>query len=131
MKEKLRRFMWGRYGYDKLGVALVIASMVFSFFGAVLEKLILYIPSYILLGWALFRMLSRSLSARRAENTKFLKLASPVEKWFKLQANKLRDRKTHRYLACPSCKNTLRLPKGRGEITVTCPVCKSRFDART
>ena len=76
-------------------------------------------------------MFSKNTQARYKENTAFLKLWNPVEKWGRLQYNKLRDIKTHRYFHCPNCKNTLRVPKGKGEITITCPVCKHKFDRKT
>ncbi len=131
MKEKIARFFWGRYGIDPLGYAIVIVSMVISFASSLSEIGILMIPSYALLVWALVRMLSRNIVARRRENEKFLSFWRPIKKWFKLQYNRLRDIRTHRYFACPSCKNNLRVPKGRGEITITCPVCKTKFDRRT
>lgn len=137
MKEKLIRFFWGRYGSDALGYALIIVSLVLnlvaSFFGAQLgvAAAVMWVVSYILLAWELFRMFSRNIYARRRENERFVGRTKPVKKWFKLQKNKLRDRKTHKYFSCPKCKNNLRVPKGRGEITITCPVCKTRFDRRT
>ncbi len=137
MKEKLMRFFYGRYGIDTFGYFLVITSMVLSlassFVGLFSEVLsgIIWLLSYVLLGWAIFRMLSRNIYARRRENEKFTGIWKPVKKWFKLQYNRIRDMRTHKYFACPNCKNNLRVPKGRGEITVTCPVCKTKFDRRT
>lgn len=131
------RFFWGRYGIDTLGYFLVIASMVISlsssFVGLFsnIASFVIWVLSYLCLGWAIFRMLSRNIYARRNENQKFLGFWKPVKKWFKLQYNRAKDIRTHKYFACPSCKNNLRVPKGRGEITVTCPVCKTKFDRKT
>jgi len=137
VKEKLIRFFSGRCGCDSLGYALIVASLVINIvssftatkFGAV--SVVMWILSNLLLCYAVFRMFSRNIYARRRENELFTGWTKPVKKWFKLQKNKLRDRKTHKYFACPKCKNNLRVPKGRGEITVTCPVCKTKFDKRT
>lgn len=131
------RFFYGRYGVDTLGYALVILSVAVSVTSSFLRiaspiaSLILWVLSYAILGFEIFRMLSKNYSARRRENDKFLVLWKPVKKWFKLIGNRIRDRKTHRYFSCPGCKNNLRVPKGRGEITITCPVCKTRFDRKT
>lgn len=130
MMEKLRRFMSGRYGTDQLCIALVIVSMAIALIGRIAESFFVQIPAYLLLIWALVRSTSRNFAARRHENEIFMRFWSSVEKWFRLQKNRFRDRKTHRYLACPKCRNTLRVPKGRGEITITCPVCKERFDRK-
>ncbi len=137
MKEKLIRFFAGRYGSDTFGFALIIVSLVMniasSFTASVLGtvSVIFWILSNVLLCYAIFRMFSRNIYARRRENEMFVGFTKPLKKWLKLQKNKLRDRNTHKYFACPSCKNNLRVPKGRGEITVTCPVCKTKFDRRT
>lgn len=122
--------MSGRYGTDQLCIALVITSMAIALIGSAAESIFIQIPAYLLLIWALVRSMSRNLAARRRENEKFMQLWRPVEKWFRLQKNRFRDRKTHKYLTCPKCRNTLRVPKGRGEITITCPVCKERFDKK-
>ena len=70
-----------------------------------------------------FRTMSRNIAKRRAENQKFCN-------FFKLRKNKFRDRKTHVYRKCPSCKAVLRLPKAKGKHTVSCPKCKNKFSVR-
>ena len=137
IKNTLARFFWGRYGADKLGYAILILSMVLSLASSLsasesaVVPLILYLISYGLLILMLWRMLSKNTAARARENAKFLGIFARVKKWFKLQYSRMRDIRTHRYFACPNCKNNLRVPKGRGEITITCPVCKAKFDRRT
>lgn len=137
MKEKIRRFFYGRYGIDTLGYIIVITSMVISVASSLIgivsdiASFILWVLSYLLLAWAIFRMMSRNHAARRRENDCISGLVKPVKKWFKLKYNQIKDAKTHVYLKCPDCKNYLRLPKGRGEIAVTCPVCKCKFDTKT
>lgn len=137
MKEKLMKFFWGRYGIDPLGYAIIIISMVLSFTSSLLggvseiASYALWIISYVLLALEIFRMLSRNLYARRRENDKFMGIWKPIKKWFKLQYNRIKDIKTHRYFSCPNCKNNLRVPKGRGTITITCPVCKTKFDRKS
>ena len=123
--------MYGRYGVDELCYALVIFGMVFTFTARVSNIIWFQIPAYLALIWAIFRIFSKNQKARSGERAAFLKVWNPVKKWFKLQYNRLRDIKTHRYFSCPNCKNTLRVPKGKGEITITCPVCKTKFDKKT
>lgn len=132
-----QRFLYGRYGVDKLGYAILIVSMILSLASSLTAAFypvasnIMYVVSYGLLIWMLFRMLSKNRTARSRENSKFLGIWKKIKKWFSLQQNRIRDIRTHRYFSCPSCKNNLRVPKGRGEITITCPVCKTKFDRRT
>lgn len=137
LKQALVRFFYGRYGIDKLGYAIVIVSLVTSFVSTLLASkffipsLLLQLSTYALLIWAMFRVLSKNRQARYRENMMFLNLLKLVKKWFKLQFSKLRDIRTHKYFACPKCGNNLRVPKGKGEIIITCPVCKTRFDAKS
>lgn len=76
-------------------------------------------------------MFSRNVYKRSGENTKFLRMTYPVTSRFKSWKNRWRDRKTHKYLKCPHCKQQLRVPKGKGEITVTCPKCHTKFDGKS
>lgn len=131
MIDKLRRFMYGRNGTDKLCFALIITSMVISLASRIAGNYWVQMPAYMLLIWTIFRMLSKNIQARRKENTAFLKIWNPIVKWFKLCYNRVRDIRSYRYYSCPNCKNALRVPKGKGKITITCPVCKTRFDKKT
>ena len=114
-----RRFMAGRYGTDKLnsailwvGVGVCILSLLIR---VPLVNLLLTLLSYILMGIAIFRTLSRNTYKRYQENRKFLSL---------LQRCKDRE---HRYFSCPRCRQTVRVPRGKGKIAISCPKCRERF----
>ena len=64
------------------------------------------------------------------ENEKYLKAIKPVQQFFNLQKKRFSDR-SHKYYRCPSCKQMVRLPKGKGKIIVTCPSCHQKFEKRT
>lgn len=136
----LIRFMYGRYGWDKLNNVLLIANVVvvviFSIASPIVTSLlsgnvlahVILIASYFALSVSLIlaiflRTFSKNIYKRRQENEKFFG-------FFKLQKNKWRDRKTHVYRKCPSCKAVLRLPKAKGKHNVVCPRCKNRFSVR-
>ena len=130
IKEKLARFMYGRYGGDQLNSFVLIAVAILMVINIFLNSLIMYVAYMLLWVWSLFRMLSRKIYKRRAENEKFLRLWTPIKNKFKLMKNKRRDRKTHVYKKCPRCKAVLRLPKRKGKHTVRCPKCSNRFDIK-
>ena len=79
--------------------------------------------------WDLFRMFSRRIDRRRAENARFLALAGPAIRWLRMRRTIRRD-KEHRYFACPKCGQTVRVPKGAGKIRVTCPKCGEKFEKK-
>lgn len=127
----LRSFMLGRYGPDHLGTALIVVSLIVSVVTRAFGFPIGSYAGYVLLIFALFRMLSRNIKRRRAENDRFIKLWWPIRTKISRFFTKLKSRKTHKFFKCPSCKNTLRVPKGRGKLQITCPKCGERFVRKT
>ena len=121
------RFWSGRNGADQLYqfmmwlfLGLAIVNLFFSNIWICGVELVLF-------GVATYRWFSRNVSKRQQENQAFLNFFSGTGKWFKRLGNRWRDRKTHVYKKCPSCKNYLRLPKIKGAHTVCCPCCANRF----
>lgn len=129
-REKLARFMYGRYGGDQFNNFILIVVAILMIVNIFVNSYIMYAFYMGLWVWSLCRMLSRNIYKRRAENEKFLKAWNPVKNKFKLMKNKRRDRKTHVYKKCPGCKAVLRLPKQKGKHTVKCPKCHKRFDIK-
>ena len=111
--------MQGRYGMDKLNWFLlwtsVILALVSLFLPWPLLRLLLTVLSYIIMIWIISRCFSRQTYRRYEENTKFLRLL---------------DRK-HRYYSCPRCHQTVRVPRGKGKISITCPKCREKFTKRS
>ena len=126
IRNALRRFMYGRYGSDELNLFLLVTYLVFLLLSVLPGLGLLETVAFVLMVWSLFRMLSRNYAARRAENAKFLHVAGPVIRWLRLRRTILRD-KEHRYFKCPNCGQQLRVPKGKGTITVTCRSCGVSF----
>ena len=123
MRNFLHRFMIGRYGPDHLSIALIIVAFILSLLNAfLLHTPILYI-SYLVFGLTIYRMLSRNIPRRRAENDKFIRYWWPIKTKIKNIIQKIKDKFKYKYYKCPTCKKKLRVPKGKGKIRITCPVC--------
>ena len=129
--DKLRRFMYGRYGGDHLNLALMIAGLVIAFISTLCKFPLLNILSYALYFYAIFRMLSKNISARQKEYYSFLKVWTPVQKWFRIKKTAFLERKQYKYFRCPNCHQYLRAPRGRGKILVTCQRCRKEFNQKT
>lgn len=119
-----RNFMLGRYGSDKLNTWLLIGGVVLMLIGSFLGGKFAWaswcsLLSYIPLVWCIFRMYSRNIEARRRENAAFVNFFAH-----------LKD-KDHRYYRCPKCRQTVRVPRGRGKINIRCPKCSERFIRKT
>ena len=118
-----RHFMMGRYGSDKLNMAILGAGLLLSVVAIInpipLFDLVLTILSYGLMFLAIFRMFSRNTYKRYQENRKYL-----------LFVSRIKDRE-HRYYSCPRCHQTVRVPRNKGKIAITCPKCKEQFIKKT
>ena len=118
-----RRFMQGRYGTDKLNMVILGAGLVISLVNMFLPfrslSVILTLVSYVFLGIAMFRCLSRNTYKRYRENRRYL-----------LWLQRFKD-KEHRYFDCPRCRQQVRVPKGKGKINISCPKCGNKFVKKT
>ena len=119
----LRNFMAGRYGTDRLNMAILSVGLVASLLSVLIKfapvNLVLFVLSYGMMFWAIFRTLSRNTYKRYQENRKFLQLTG-----------RMKDRE-HRYFDCPKCRQMVRVPRGKGKISITCPRCREKFVKKT
>ncbi|MBR3967474.1 MAG: IS1 family transposase [Clostridia bacterium] len=130
LKDKFIRFMYGRYGADELYRFLTIVFYVLFFLNLFIGSYILSAFIIALLVFMTYRVFSKNIMARRAENEKYLAIKRSFKGFMKLQKNKWRDRKTHVYKKCPHCGAVLRFPKRRGEHSAVCPSCKRDFNVK-
>ena len=130
IRNALARFMYGRYGQDQLNLCLLVSYLLLYLVYVFTRFIPLYWLSWALLCWTLFRMLSRNAPRRRAENAKFLELIGPVQRGFHLRRTIYKD-KEHCYFKCPHCGQQLRVPRGKGKITVTCRACGASFEEKS
>lgn len=118
-----RNFMVGRYGTDRLNMVILSVGLVASLLSVVIRfapmNLILFLLSYGMMFWAIFRSLSRNTYKRYQENRRFLQLIG-----------RMKDRE-HRYFDCPKCSQIVRVPRGKGKISITCPRCREKFVKKT
>ncbi len=131
MKQKLRQWLYGRYGVDQFSTFLIIVYVCLTILNLWLHWSYMWVLYILLLVYCYFRIFSRNIGKRRAENQAFMRLYAPMRNWFKDKKERFRDRKTHKYFKCPHCSQRLRVPKGKGDITITCAKCRTKFDART
>ena len=131
MGNAFARFMYGRNGGDQLGLFIIWAAIALNIINIFVQSDAAYAAvsavSTVLMVWALFRMFSKNLQKRRAENAKFLQKV-----WWPLKGklHRLKD-KDHRYFTCPNCRTVCRVPRGKGKIVITCPKCRTRIQGKS
>lgn len=127
---RLRRMFEGKYGFDQLNVALGILSCLITF-----SLSFIRVPYYRLFGliplvFVAIRAFSTDFAARQKENEKFLKVFLPLKNYFVKKYRQFQD-KEHKYYDCSGCSHTLRVPKNKGKIEITCPYCGRKFKRNT
>lgn len=127
MREKLRRFMIGRYGTDGLNQFLSIASLVLLLIAIVSRISLFTWLSAAPLLFCCYRTFSRNISKRTEENYKFYTLKDRVDNKFRGLKEQWANRKVYHYYRCPQCRQKLRVPRGRGRIQISCPRCGTQF----
>ena len=128
-KQKLARFMSGRYGIDRL-YYILFGIFIFFVFLSILFSRWFSVVAWIAVMYAFFRVFSRNIVARQKENALVLGFFGSIRQFFLRTAHRIRDHKTKRYRKCPHCKTVLKLPYQKGSHTVKCPICAHRFDVK-
>lgn len=126
MREKLQRFMWGRYGNDRYNQFLMIVSLVLLVL-SMLGPDILYLLALVMMIYVYYRMLSRQTAKRAAENQRYWQKEMKVRSWFLKKKNEFAQRKDFHIYKCPKCRQKLRVPRGRGRIAIRCRKCGTEF----
>ena len=132
------RFMEGRYGADALGRFLSVSGCVIMLLAVIFRSVWNGTLSNLLVSLSLLcllccygRVLSRNISARQRENDRYREKANAVYDWFALRRDCFVQRKDYAFFRCPGCGRTVRVPKGKGRIRITCRHCGFSFEKKT
>ena len=126
-KEAFRRFMTGRNGSDELSSALLITALVLMLLASFTGILLLDLIALAIYFFSLFRIFSRKVEKRYAENQKYLSVRLKAKTSLSQRWVRLKNSKKYKYFKCPQCHSWLRLPRGVGDVTVTCGKCRHAF----
>lgn len=133
LRDALYRFMYGRNGVDALSWAMVVCELVLALLASLLRinalTAIVNVLTWVLWVLVLFRMFSRNLTKRRAENARFLSWWNPIAADLR-GAKARRADKAHKYVKC-SCGAWCRVPRGVGRVELKCPKCGKKHTVKT
>ena len=121
------QFMQGRYGADQMGQMLSAVSMVFLIISLFSRNQAWFLLAVIGIVYNYFRMFSKNISKRYAENQKYLTMTAGIRRKLASWKSQLAQRKIYHIYRCPGCKQKIRVPRGRGKIEIRCPKCNTRF----
>ena len=130
IRANFARFMSGRYGADTLGQHMIFGALAMTIIGSLTGLGFLSLMADALIVLALFRMLSKNRYKRAQENADYAQRTYKVTRAVTEWVNRMKNSKKYRYFSCPKCKMRLRVPRGVGNVTITCKGCGEKFDKK-
>lgn len=130
LREKLAKLMYGRYGVDQLGRAMLIFALVLCVLSLFVPRRlsgIIYYISLILIILMYIRMFSKNIQKRYQENNKYLSLKASFLRKFQREKEIFSQRRFYHFYRCPHCRQRIRIPRGKGRIEIRCPKCSQTF----
>jgi DNA-directed RNA polymerase subunit RPC12/RpoP len=122
-----RRMFIGRNGPDQLSLGLTLLAFVLS----LIRVNVLFYISLAILALAILRMFSRNIEQRRKENLMFLKLVNKPKMWYYNFKASVQQNKAYRIFKCSQCGQKLRVPRGKGKVSIKCSKCGNRMIKNT
>ncbi len=126
-RKHFMRFMVGRYGPDKLGQFLLWTAVVLMGVSIFARSSWLNTASSICLIWCCFRMFSKNIGRRFEENQRFERLSFRFAEIFRKWRFKFSQIREYHIYKCPQCRQKIRVPRGKGKISIHCPKCNTDF----
>ena len=123
----MRIWMIGRYGTDELSRFLMWTGLVLMLLSWARPLRFLVIPAWIVLIYAYYRCFSRKIAGRSRERDIYIRITGRFKSFFSVNVRKIKERKTHIFYSCPGCHATVRVPRGKGRIAITCRKCGREF----
>lgn len=131
MRNFLRKLLYGRYGVDQFSTAIVICSVVLSLLYTFTHWSVLYILSTASMLYAIYRILSRNFAKRQKENALWMNYSAKLNKSSRKFMRRVKDLPHYKYYKCMNCKQTIRVPRGKGRVEIRCPKCGYSFRSKT
>lgn len=128
MREKLTRFMIGRYGqFDFLSKTIMGFGLLALALSLLSGKTAFTLSAFVLIAWLYFRLFSRNIYRRSLENQWLLDKTSGLRHWVNRQTKHFKELKLYHIYKCPNCRQKIRIPRGKGKIQISCPKCRTTF----
>jgi ribosomal protein S27AE len=123
-------WMRGRNGADDVARLSTWVALVFFLIGLLTANTVCEVIALALLVYSQWRMMSKNIAKRARENEAFMSALGPVRPWVVSPRAAWTESRSFKHLACPSCGQKVRVPRGKGTVRITCPKCHQKFDAK-
>ena len=137
-RDKFTNFMYGRYGVDQLSRFMLVVIFILCVLSLFIKGSFMSLLILVLIILTYYRMFSKNIYKRAAENEKYLKFIGKFKRngngynggyqnnYGNYQNNygggytgsraNTQDRKNYKYFKCPTCSQKIRIPRGHGKI---------------
>ena len=129
-KRKVAEWARGRNGDAELSRILTNIAILLVGIAVFARVNALSVVALVLLAYAMWRISSKDVAARRRESSEACKRLGPARAWLLNPLAAAKEARSYRHLTCPSCGQRVRVPRGKGRVRVTCPSCHNRFEGR-
>ena len=129
-RDGMNSFMAGRYGNDNLNRFMLYVCIALLVVDIFVRSSFLYLIPIVVLCIFYFRMLSRNVEARYAENERYLRVRDGFLGIFR-RGGRGQAQAGYRIYVGPKCRQKIRIPKGKGRIKIRCPRCGHEFIKRS
>lgn len=133
LRQWFSKFMYGRYGIDEYGRFLSIVALIPLFLSFIIREKVgagLFGVTLAILIYQYFRLFSRQTAKRQAENQVYLKVKNRVANEFRGMKSRFSQRKKYKFFRCKKCHAYLRVPRGKGKVSIRCSRCGNQFSAK-
>lgn len=130
-RRRFAAFMTGHYGVDRLGKFLIVVTFVFLALGIGLGKSWPNMLAFLGVIVCYFRMFSRNIGKRRQEELIYEGFKARFLESFRRFRYKAGERKKNHIYRCPKCSQKIRIPRGKGKLSIRCPKCGEEFIKRS
>lgn len=127
--EAPKKSFWQKHpGFDIYSLFWFLIFLVLMAVGRFYLPLL--IPAVVVLIYLISRLLSKNQEKRQVENARFIALFQSILR--RIRGRRvLQTDKEYYYFKCPTCGQSMRLPRGLGKVEITCRSCSSRFETRS
>lgn len=136
-REDMRYVMSRRCGLDELNNFIMLIGFIFVIIALFTHKWIFVLFGAIFVTLCYMRVFSTNIDKRKTENDVYMRYmgnvvrsADYIKLIVKMKIRSIRD-KEYIYFVCSSCKQVIRVPKGKNKVSVRCPKCGATFVKRT
>lgn len=130
MIDRIKAWLRKSYGVDLITKHMYYVTLVLLIVNIFVRNAVIKWIALIFIAIIIYRTLSHQIIARSREGNKYRDFVNKMRRRFTIIRRNFKD-KEYKHFICEKCGTQLRVPKKRGQIEVTCPKCKTKFDAKT